>query len=446
MLDVLGNTTYRRLFAAQLIALVGTGLATVALALLAYDLSPGDAGRVLGTALFLKMLVYVIASPFAGVLASRFSRKSLLVGLDIVRAIVAVGLPFVTEIWQVYLLIVILQSASAVFTPTFQATIPDILTDEQSYTKALSLSRLAYDMENLLSPALAAILLVFVDFHALFLGTAAGFLLSMCLVVSTLLPAISGKDGQRFRKKLTRGAEIYMATPRLRALLALNVSVAAAGSMVIVNTVVLVRQVLGSDESLVAVAMAVFGAGSMAAALALPRILQRLDDRTVMLGGATGLGLVMALFSALTVIVGPSVLWPGLLLVWFLLGLSWSAVQTPSGRLLRRSSHGDDRPALFAAQFALSHACWLFAYPLAGWVGGAAGMTAVAAILACLAIAGAVVGALAWPRDDTEDILHAHPDLPPDHPHLRDTRRSDGTHVHAYVIDELHPTWPRGGI
>ena len=49
--EVLANRVYRHLFLAQVIALVGTGLATVALGLLAYDLAGGNAGAVLGTAL-----------------------------------------------------------------------------------------------------------------------------------------------------------------------------------------------------------------------------------------------------------------------------------------------------------------------------------------------------------------------------------------------------------
>ena len=48
MLQVLGNRTYRHLFLAQVIALIGTGLATIALGLLAYDLAGPDAGAVLG--------------------------------------------------------------------------------------------------------------------------------------------------------------------------------------------------------------------------------------------------------------------------------------------------------------------------------------------------------------------------------------------------------------
>ena len=56
-------------------------------------------------------------------------------------------------------------------------------------------------------------------------------------------------------------------------------------------------------------------------------------------------------------------------LTMLVLGAGASLIQTPAGRLLRRSCHEVDRPRVFAAQFALSHACWLIAYPLAGWLG-----------------------------------------------------------------------------
>jgi len=48
MLEVLKNTTYRHLFLAQVIALIGTGLITIALALQAYDIAKGEAAQVLG--------------------------------------------------------------------------------------------------------------------------------------------------------------------------------------------------------------------------------------------------------------------------------------------------------------------------------------------------------------------------------------------------------------
>ncbi|NXY99341.1 MFS transporter, partial [Streptomyces sp. BR123] len=182
MLSVLRNRTYRHLFAAQAVALTGTGLATVALGLLAYDIAGPRAGSVLGTALAIKMVAYVAIAPAVGAFAHRLPRRTLLIGADLGRAAVALSLPFVDRVWQVYVLIFVLQAASAAFTPAFQAVIPDVLPEERDYTRALSLSRLAYDLESLFSPALAAALLAVTGYDRLFLGTAAGFLGSAALI------------------------------------------------------------------------------------------------------------------------------------------------------------------------------------------------------------------------------------------------------------------------
>src|SRR3546814_17823757 len=106
-------------------------------------------------------------SPRAGAVGTPAHRKRVLIAFDIVRAVLVLALPFVTAIWQVYLLIALLQTASAGFTPLFQSLIPEILTDERDYTRALSLSRLAYDLESLLSPEVAAVLLMVISFHGL---------------------------------------------------------------------------------------------------------------------------------------------------------------------------------------------------------------------------------------------------------------------------------------
>lgn len=66
-------------------------------------------------------------SPIIGGLASSLPRKRLLVALDLVRAAMVACLPFVTEVGQIYVLVFLMQAASAGFTPTFQATIPDII-------------------------------------------------------------------------------------------------------------------------------------------------------------------------------------------------------------------------------------------------------------------------------------------------------------------------------
>ncbi|WP_173045187.1 MFS transporter [Bosea sp. ANAM02] len=447
MFRVLAHRTYGRLFSAQIIALIGTGLLTVALGLLAFDIADDRAGTVLGTALAIKMIAYVTVAPVVGAFSAQLPRRAFLISMDLVRAAIALSLPFITEVWQIYIAVFLLQSASAAFTPTFQATIPDVLPKEEDYTSALSLSRLAYDLESIVSPMLAAALLTAINFHWLFAGTMAGFLISAALVLSVILPVSPAKPSEGgIYNRTTRGSRIYLATPRLRGLLALNMAVAMGGALVIVNTVVIVKGRLGLDDKAVALALACFGGGSMLSALTLPRVLERVADRTVMLAGATLLTVVLATFSAVLYINGWIVApagtasgWSVLLLTWGLLGVGYSATQTPSGRLLRRSAHAEDRPAVFAAQFALSHACWLVTYPLAGWLGASLPLAALAGLFGLATAAATVAAVWLWPTKTAEAMEHDHPDLPADHPHLKD---GGGRHAHPIVIDDLHPYWP----
>lgn len=435
MLEILADRTYRHLFVAQVVALLGTGLATVALGLLAYDLAGDGAAMVLGTIFTIKMVAYVVIAPIAGAFANRMNRRALLVGLDVVRAVAALCLPFVTEVWQVYALIFLLQSASAAFTPTFQATIPDVLPEEARYTRALSLSRLAYDLENIVSPTLVALLLAVMSYNALFLGTVAGFAASALLVASVLLPSPRLSKSRGIYDRGTRGIRIYLATPRLRGLLALNLTAAAAGAMVLVNSVVLVRGILGLSESALAWTMFAFGTGSMLAALALPRLLEHMPDRPVMVCGAAVMVLTLLALAGEVATLGPD--WSFLLGAWLLVGLGYSAVLTPSGRLLRRSAHAEDQPALFAAQFALSHVCWLVTYPLSGWLMTRFGPVPALGAMAALAGAGTLAALRFWPKKDPEILEHTHQNLPLDHPHLNRQRR----HQHVFIVDNEHPRW-----
>src|SRR5215217_206108 len=116
MLSPLTHPVYRHLFLAQILSLLGSGLATVALGLLAFEIAGADAGAVLGTALAIKMIAYVGIAPVAGAFVHLLPRRTLLVGLDLLRAAVALLLPFVADVWQIYLLIFVLQAGSAAFT------------------------------------------------------------------------------------------------------------------------------------------------------------------------------------------------------------------------------------------------------------------------------------------------------------------------------------------
>lgn len=89
-------------------------------------------------------------------------------------------------------------------------------------------------------------------------------------------------------------------------------------------------------------------------------------------------------------------------------GLLGFLINTPTGRLLRRSSAEKDRPAYFAAQFSLSHACWLITYPLVGWLGASIGIPATFYVMAGIVALGFVLALLLWPAEDQAALTHIH--------------------------------------
>jgi hypothetical protein len=174
----------------------------------------------LGTALAIKMIAFVLLAPIAGGFAPPVPRRMFPISLDVLRAAIVLYLPFVSEIWQIYVLIFLLQACSAGFTPVFQATIPDILENEDEYIKALSLSRFAYDVESLISPAIAGAALLLIGFNALFVANAFAICISALLEFYVRLPPKQPASNDiSWLNRMTFGVLAYLATPRLRGLL-----------------------------------------------------------------------------------------------------------------------------------------------------------------------------------------------------------------------------------
>ncbi len=450
MAHALGDPAYRRLFAAQVLSLVGTGVMTVGLALIAYRIGGAeDAGLVLGGIFTLKMIAYVGFAPIASSLAERLPIKPLLVGLDLLRLALMLVMPALSAIWQVYALVFVFQLASAAFTPAFQSTIPEVLKDETRYAQALSLSRLAYNLESMLSPLVAGLMLTLILPSQLFLLTAVCFALSALLVFAAPLPARAAGTGQEaFARRLSKGFTIYLRTPRLRGLLAANMALALSVAWVLVNSVGYAGLAFNGDAQAFTALMAAYGVGSIAGALAVPRLLRAIEVRSVALAGAIALGLLPG---AILLPLG----YAGMLALWAGLGAASSLVLTPGGLVLVRSAAPANRPALFAAQFSLSHAGWLIAYPLAGWLGSVVPLATAFVLLGLGALVFAGLASLLWPAHDPAEREHTHPQM--EHGHRAEHDRlhaaviAEGPrrhthravrHSHVFHIDEHHPRWP----
>jgi hypothetical protein len=134
-----------------------------------------------------------------------------------------------------------------------------------------------------------------------------------------------------------------------------------------------------------------------------------------------------------------------------------SLIQSPAGRLLCRSCHAEDRPAVLAAQFAPSHGAWLVTCPPAGLAGSALGLVWSFVLLGVTVVAAMIAAARLWPCDDLEVLEHGRAPIEHAHLHVHDEhhrheheggegpaphRHDPQHHRHRYVIEMHHQRWP----
>lgn len=367
----LRNPVFARLYAAQTTSLLGDALTWVGLALLAFELGGEDSAQILAFALTLRVTAFVLLSPLAGVLADRLNRKFILVTADVVRMGVIALLPFVTEVWQVYTLMFVVNAFTAFFTPTFQAVIPAVTTDDE-FPQAISLSGATYELLGVLGPGLAGAVAAFMGARNIFFLDAATFLVSGVLVLtlpgrlqSPEAEAAQARPGAEVPrvsvKTLLEGTRRLWTDGLMRYALLLELVAAVSGALILVNTVGYVEGQLGLDTAHYGWVMSAFGVGATAAALLTGVLDKRLARTTFVLVGA--LLTTLAVLPANRAGLGP------LLVLWLVAGAGQNWVNLTTQTIIAEQTPEEFQGRVYGAHFAWSHLWWAFAYPLAGFLG-----------------------------------------------------------------------------
>ena len=118
------------------------------------------------------------------------------------------------------------------------------------------------------------------------------------IIIITLLPKPKPVERSgNFIDEITYGVISYFKTPRLRSLLVLYIGIAVGSSMVIVNTVIYVKDYLMLPDTTLALFFACSGLGSMLMAFAYPVIAKKFDDKTVIQIGILTLAISLFLMS-----------------------------------------------------------------------------------------------------------------------------------------------------
>ncbi|MCL4722180.1 MAG: MFS transporter [Gammaproteobacteria bacterium] len=366
--EALRNRVFARLYLAQASNLLGDALVWVAIALLAFELAEDRAAAVLGMALTMRVAAFVLLSPVAGAMADRVNRKLLLVGALMARMGALLLLSQVSEVWQLYVLMFALNSLTAFFTPTYQATIPVVTGGGDAYRRAVSLSGATFEMLGVLGPGLAGALGAWVGGRSLFWIAGAALVLAALLVLS-VRARLDGRAPDEVEEArpawgavdLSVGTLRLWRDPLIRYGLLLDLAASIAGAWILVNSVVLVKSGLGLGDLHYGWLMAAFGAGATLAALAFGAAEGRVARSAFMAAGC--------LLIALSILPANYLPLLGLYPLWLLAGLGSNWVNLPILTILADRTPTELHGRVFGAHFAWSHLWWLGAYPLAGWLG-----------------------------------------------------------------------------
>lgn len=371
------NPDFARLYLALLVAFAADWFATVALIGLVLEVT-GSAGAA-SLILVLQMAPFLVATPIAGMLADRFDRRKLLVGANVARGIVCIGLLLAIDgdtVWIAFAVVAMLAFSAAFFEPTVSASLPNLV-DREDLPTANALLGSAWGTMVAVGAAIGGLVAATVGREATFIVYPFLFFISAALVwsvrrslresdaVPTAVEAPLGLKG--FASTVTETVALARTDRSIAALLLTKPTFGVATGIVAMLAITS-NELWGSGELGVGILFAARGLGALVGPFAARRFAT--DDRARILRG------VSIAFAVYLVGYGLLPLSPVILAaaVFVFIGhLGGGAQWTLSSYGLQRASPDRVRGRVLSADFGLALAVSSVSTLLAGYLAGVIG-------------------------------------------------------------------------
>lgn len=221
-----GNRAFRQVWLGQVVSQTGDWFNTIALYTIILQLT--GSGRNIGLLLVARFVPSFIFGPLSGVLADRFSRRSIMIYSDLLRALVVLGFLFVRradQLWIIYVLTVLQLGLSTFFEPAKTAAIPSLVADRELIA-ANAISSVTWSVMLTLGAAIGGLLTGWFGTNVAFILDSGTYLLSAALIASVKVPKRPKKKRGKFGigkalgiAETAEGIKYVMRRPRVLALL-----------------------------------------------------------------------------------------------------------------------------------------------------------------------------------------------------------------------------------
>ncbi|MBB1253075.1 MFS transporter [Streptomyces sp. OF3] len=299
MLELLRDPTYIRYWLSVVASFLGDAITRITLI---YLVATETDNPVLYVSLVViaQLLPFGVLGTFVGPLADRLPARVLMVGSDVVRAVLVLLMIAARDQPTVLLLLILLVGVGKAFFETARITAVPLIVRGHSVPTAIALFQSTNHTINLVGPAMGGLLLAIGRVEAVFVLNAATYLLSAALLWSMAVlrgaPApAEGTEREPYWRALRTGIGGVLSVPSLRFLTVLLMPVMLAVGLFTTNLNTQLLAVFTLGPLAFGLAQAAFGAGSIAGALIGPPLVRRFDDRRLIIGTVVLFGVSMLL-------------------------------------------------------------------------------------------------------------------------------------------------------
>jgi len=273
MLGALRYRNYRLFLVGQVVSTIGTWMQTVALPWLALQLTHD--GFLVGLVLASQFLPVLLLSPFAGEVADRYRKRTVLICTQSAFvippfALFALTLTGHAQYWMVIVAAIVTGTINALDVPTRQSFQVEMV-GKADLLNAIALNSSVFNASAVIGPSIAGILIALVGVPICFLGNSVSYLAAIgaLLLMRNLPAAVRRQVEEPLRERLAQGAAYARSQPVVGVLLLL----VAMFSLFAMNRTTLMPlfadQVLHVGAHGFGFLLAAMGSGSLVGALTL---------------------------------------------------------------------------------------------------------------------------------------------------------------------------------
>ena len=395
MQRLLKNKGYITLMSAQAISSIGDWLSIVAIITLVglkWEASPLEVSLV-----FLCLAVpMAVFGPAAGMVADRFSRKTLMIVSDVVRAGLILLLTVASSLWMVYATLLAVGIFSSLFIPAKNGKLKEIVAEEDM-KGAMSITSMIDSSTKILGPLVSGLLVTVFGAQQVFMIDSATFAVSavILLFIPNAVPYEFSKTEaaqESFKKEFTLGFSFIKSSRFMLVGLTLVGLSLLILQMADSQLIVLIRELTYASPDLFGYLVTGSGLGMFTAGFLLTKKTDY-NPYPLMLLGVCGIGASFGIMGVLAHYdLGYSILWgPGL---GFTAGFSASLIFVPFQATVQVSTPVHMTGRVFGVLNSVMTTATIIGPLLGGWIATIIGVVPTFTITASLLVLVALIGFL----------------------------------------------------